>query len=129
MGKDQPRSYTCLIIDDETAAYKALSFYIARYPQLVVSGRAFNALEGLRLVQLLKPDVIFLNVTMPYMTGIEMLDHFSTENHYIILTSALQISTIRDERVNDYLEVPVSEGRLAEAIQRLERSILTSSEK
>lgn len=44
----------------------------------------FNTVEGLKLVKMLNPDVIFLNVTMPYMTGLEMLDHFSTKDHYII---------------------------------------------
>ncbi|GLU57378.1 hypothetical protein Dfri01_68390 [Dyadobacter frigoris] len=123
MGKDQQKSYTCMIIDDETPAHKLLSFYIAGYPQLTLCGRAFNAIEGLELVEQLKPDVIFLNVTMPYMTGLEMLDHFSTQDHYIILTSALETSTVRDKRVNDYLLVPVTTSRFSQAMQRLEMNI------
>lgn len=117
------KSYTCLIIDDETPAHSILSFHIANYPQLKLCGQAFNAVEGLKLVEQLKPDVIFLNVTMPYMTGLEMLDHFSTQDHYIILTSALVTNTVRDRRVHDYLPVPVTTSRFSEAIERLEMSI------
>ncbi|GLU57237.1 hypothetical protein Dfri01_66980 [Dyadobacter frigoris] len=112
-----------MIIDDESAARKALSFYMASYPQLVLCGQAFNAVEGLKLVEQLKPDIIFLNVTMPYMTGLEMLDHFSTQDHYIILTSALETSTVLDKRVNDFLLVPLSKSRFSKAIKRLEMNI------
>ena len=73
MAENQDKSYTCVIIDDESPAHRTLSFHIAAYPQLELCGRAFNAVEGLKLVKMLKPDVIFLNVTMPYMTGLEIL--------------------------------------------------------
>ncbi|TDE14738.1 LytR/AlgR family response regulator transcription factor [Dyadobacter psychrotolerans] len=123
MAANRQKSYTCVIIDDESPAHKALSFHIASYSQLTLVGRAFNAVEGLKLVERLKPGVIFLNVTMPYMTGLEMLDHFSTHDHYIILTSALETRTVRDKRVNDYLLVPVTTSRFLEAVQRLEMNI------
>ncbi|WP_285546966.1 LytR/AlgR family response regulator transcription factor [Dyadobacter frigoris] len=123
MAENRHKSYTCMIIDDESAARKALSFYMASYPQLVLCGQAFNAVEGLKLVEQLKPDIIFLNVTMPYMTGLEMLDHFSTQDHYIILTSALETSTVLDKRVNDFLLVPLSKSRFSKAIKRLEMNI------
>lgn len=123
MGKDQQKSYTCVIIDDETPAHKLLSFYIASYPQLTLCGRAFNAVDGLKLVEQLKPDVIFLNVTMPYMTGLEMLDHFSSQDYYIILTSALETSNVQDKRVNDFLSVPVSKSRFSSAVKRMQKSI------
>lgn len=123
MDRNEHESYTCLIIDDESPARKALSFHIASYPQLVLCGQAFNAIEGLKLVEQLRPNVIFLNITMPFMTGLEMLDHFSTQDHYIILTSALETSMVRDRRVNDYLLVPVTSSRFSQAIQRLEMRI------
>jgi two-component system LytT family response regulator len=123
MTKDQHKSYSCVIIDDETPAHKALSFHIACYPQLALCGQAFNAVEGLKMVEQLRPDVIFLNGTMPFMTGGQMLDHFNTRDHYVILTSALETSTVQDRRVNDYLQVPVSRCRFSQAIQRLEMSM------
>lgn len=123
MVRDQHKSYTCVIIDDESSARKVLSFHLDGYPSLKLSGQAFNAVEGLKLIDSLKPDVIFLNASMPFMTGQQMLDHFNTQNHYVILTSALETSTLSDKRVNDYLLVPVSKSRFADAMHRLELSI------
>lgn len=129
MAENQDKSYTCVIIDDESPARKALSFHIAAYPQLTLCGQAFNAADGLKLVEQLKPDITFLNLTIPYMTGLEMLDHFSTQDHYIILMSALETSYVPDKRVNDFLLVPVSRRRFSSAVKRMQRSMQTGSEK
>lgn len=123
MTEKQQRSYSYLIIDDETPAHKSIIFNMARYPQLKLCGRAFNAREGLILIESLKPDIIFLNVTMPVITGLEMLDYFNTQDYYIILTTALPPATVLDPRVDDYMRVPYGPTSFDSVVEKFKMSL------
>jgi two-component system LytT family response regulator len=65
---------TCLIIDDEQLARDLLKEYIENTPELTIVGEADKGKDAVELIDKLKPDLIFLDVQMPGMTGFDVLD-------------------------------------------------------
>ncbi|PKP22813.1 MAG: hypothetical protein CVU05_02215 [Bacteroidetes bacterium HGW-Bacteroidetes-21] len=63
-----------IIIDDEKKAVKALEVAIKDYcPQIEVIGTAFSAEEGIKEIQQKNPDLVFLDIEMPVMSGLELI--------------------------------------------------------
>ena len=63
-----------IIIEDEKPARDLLRAYLEEYEQMEIIGEYDNGFEGLKAVNEKKPDVIFLDVQMPKLTGVEMLE-------------------------------------------------------
>ena len=75
------KSITCLIIDDNEFIAKTLYDQLQEnHSNIDVTGIAKNGKEGLELIAELKPDLIFLDIEMPDMTGFEMLSKLSIIN-------------------------------------------------
>lgn len=72
---------TVLVIDDELFAREELIELLEETGQINVIGQASNAIEGLKKINQLKPDVVFLDIQMPQITGIELLGMLDPENH------------------------------------------------
>ena len=62
-----------LVIDDELFAREELIELLTETGEVEVIGQASNAIEGLKQINLLKPDVVYLDIQMPQVTGIELL--------------------------------------------------------
>ena len=67
--KDRKR--TCVIIDDEISSHKILTYYISTFQKLVV--RRYNGFDGIRAIEKHHPAIVFLDINIPEMTGLEML--------------------------------------------------------
>ena len=116
-----------VLVDDEQLARDELGYLLGRLGGIEVIGQAGNGVEALSTIDRLHPDVVFLDVQMPGLTGFEvarrMLD---TQNgSHIIFVTAYDQHAIEAFEVNavDYLLKPVEQARLELAVQRARRRI------
>lgn len=113
---------TILLIDDESLARDNLRALLSHYPDMNIIGEAANAIEGIRLINQLKPDVIFLDIQMPRISGLEMLGMLDPEQlPYIIFSTAYDEYAIQafETHAFDYLLKPIETERLHKTITRL----------
>jgi two-component system, LytTR family, response regulator len=108
-----------LIIDDEPLARSIICEYISKYPDFEVVGEANDGFEGLKKITELKPKLIFLDIQMPKINGLEMLELID-ELPSVIFTTAFDEFAIKafDNNAIDYLLKPFSEERFAKAISK-----------
>jgi two-component system, LytTR family, response regulator len=108
-----------LIIDDEEPARDIMKHYLKDIGEIEIIGEFVDGFSGLKAIQELRPDLVFLDVQMPKLTGLELLellDHppmiiFSTAyDHYAI--KAFEMNAI------DYLLKPYSKERLVQSVQK-----------
>jgi two-component system, LytTR family, response regulator LytT len=118
-----------VIVDDEQLARDELGYLLGRVGGIEVIGQAGNGLEALNTIERLQPEVVFLDVQMPGLTGFEvarrMLD--TDAPAHIIFVTAYDQHAIEAFEVNavDYLLKPVDQARLELALQRTRRRIAT----
>jgi two-component system LytT family response regulator len=111
----------CLIIDDEGSAHKILKFHIGKVPWLEFVHSCMNAVRALEVISSLKPDIIFLDVDMPHLSGIEMLTLAGTISSSVILTTAHEKFAIQgyEHDVIDFLLKPISFTRFLRAVNKV----------
>jgi two-component system LytT family response regulator len=113
-----------LIIEDEELARKLLRTYLSDYPELEILGECENGFEGVKSINELKPDLIFLDIQMPKITGFEMLELI---DHHpgIIFTTAYDQYALKAFEYNtaDYLLKPFSKDRLQGAIEKVKEKL------
>ncbi len=100
---------TCYLVDDEGAAHHIMSKYIERVPYLRLLGKSTDPFEGLDKVQQLRPDVLFLDVEMPYMTGVEFLRALAQPHPAVVMVTAspqFAAETYNFDSVTHYLLKP-----------------------
>lgn len=109
-----------IIIDDERLAREEFKSLLKDYHEIELIAEAKNANEGIQLINELKPDLIFLDISMPEMDGFEMLKHLN-EIPNVIFVTAFDEYAIKAFEVKalDYILKPVDPKRLEEAIQKL----------
>jgi DNA-binding LytR/AlgR family response regulator len=114
-----------LIADDEPHLAEHLRARLAAaWPDLEVLPLAANGLEALRAINDDEPDVAFLDIRMPGLTGIELARRVDTRTHIVFVTAFDQYAVEAfDREVVDYLLKPVTDERLAKAVERLQRKI------
>ena len=110
---------TCLIIDDEKLARDLLREYLESFPQIEVIDECSKGSEAVEKINKLRPDLIFLDVQMPGMTGFDVLDEIDHEP-YVIFTTAYDQYAIKafEKNAIDYLLKPLDEERFKLAIAR-----------
>lgn len=108
-----------IIIDDEAPARDIIKHYLKKYESVEVITECSDGFSGLKSVSFMKPDLVFLDIQMPRLTGIEMLE-VMTEKPQIIFTTAYDQFAIRAFELNavDYLLKPFPERRFAEALNK-----------
>ncbi len=109
-----------LIVDDERLARTELARLLAVHPEIEIAGEARNGEEALELIAKLVPDLLFLDIQMPGMTGFELLERLD-DVPQVIFTTAYDQYAIRAFEINalDYLLKPIAPNRLAAALARL----------
>lgn len=109
-----------LIIDDERLARLELRRLLAAHPEVEIAGEARSGTEALEIIADLAPDLIFLDIQMPGMTGFELLESLE-DVPQVIFTTAYDRYAIRAFEVNalDYLLKPIAPERLAAALARV----------
>jgi two-component system, LytTR family, response regulator len=112
---------TAIIIDDELRGRSALRQKLKDYcPQIEILGEAGNGEEGLRLLEHIDPDIVFLDIEMPRMNGFEMLHHVHKKNFHLIFTTAYDQYAIKAIRYAafDYLLKPIDIEELRAAVKK-----------
>jgi len=117
------REMTAVIIDDEDGNRAFLLGLLKTYcPHVKVIGEAQNIQEGLKLIQRLQPNLLFLDILMPKGSGFELLDRLEDENDKIqvIFTTAHDQYAVRAFRYSaqDYLLKPIHPIQLQECVER-----------
>jgi two-component system LytT family response regulator len=105
-----------LIIEDEAPAREILQNYLKEIPEIEIVGEAQDGFSGLKAIAELKPDLIFLDIQMPKLTGFEMLELIE-ERPEIIFTTAYDQFALKAFELNaaDYLMKPFHKERLVKA--------------
>ena len=108
-----------ILIDDEQPARDVVKHYLKDFPEIEILGEFTDGFSGLKAIQDLKPDLVFLDVQMPKLTGLELLDLLD-QPPLIIFSTAYDQYAIKAFEMNaiDYLLKPYSKERFTQAVQK-----------
>lgn len=109
----------CLIVDDEAHALDVLETYIDRIDDLHLAGRCTNAIEAFNQLKKEPVDLLFLDIQMPRLTGIEFLKNIDNPPK-VIFTTAYRDYALEGYELNvlDYLLKPISFERFLKAVNK-----------
>lgn len=109
----------CLIVDDEQYARKLLAGYVEKLPGLTLAGMARNAMEALQILQESAIDLLFLDIQMPDLTGIEMIKGLHVKP-VVIFTTAYKEYAIDGYQLDvvDYMLKPISFERFVQGVNK-----------
>ena len=111
-----------IIIDDELYAREELNELLVESQQVEVIAQCSNAIEGLKAINSLKPDVIFLDIHMPQITGLELLSMLDPVNMpKVVFVTAYDEYAVKafEDNAFDYLLKPVESARLHKTLHRI----------
>lgn len=118
---------TCLIIDDNTMARSTLCHLCSQVADLEVVGECSTGIEAYNFLQHGKADILFLDIEMPEMSGIEFTRNLSTEVIIIFTTSKRDYAVEAFElKIADYLVKPIAPARFLQAVNKA-REICSAS--
>lgn len=108
-----------VVIDDEGPAREIIKHYLKEVGSVEVVAECADGFSGLKTISLMKPDLVFLDIQMPRLTGIELVEVL-TEKPEIIFTTAYDQYAIRAFELNavDYLMKPFEKRRFLEAVKK-----------
>jgi two-component system, LytTR family, response regulator len=108
-----------LIIDDEPLATDLVKEYLADFPLFIIQKVCHDGFEGLKAIQEFKPDLIFLDIQMPKLTGFELLELLDNPPT-VIFTTAFDAFALKafDAHAVDYLLKPFSKARFAKSLEK-----------
>jgi len=115
-----PKRLRTLIVDDEELARKVLRELLSAHPEVEIVAECKNGLEAVKAVSEYKPDLLFLDVQMPKLTGFDVLELIGSEISVIFVTAYDEYAMKAFEvHAVDYLLKPVGKDRLASAVRRV----------
>ncbi len=111
---------TCYLIDDESHALDLLRDYIAQTPGLKLAGAGTRPLAALNEIQELRPDVTFMDVDMPELSGLDLAELVRNSTMVVFTTSYREFGPEAYERdALDYLLKPISYPRFLKCLEKL----------
>lgn len=116
--------YTCIIIEDEPLALEKTRDFVLKVPFLHLSETFDNALTGLTYLNNNKVDILFLDINMDELSGIELLES-SKITSQVILTTAYQEYALKgyELQITDYLLKPFTFNRFLQAVNKARENI------
>nr|WP_295928976.1 LytTR family transcriptional regulator DNA-binding domain-containing protein [uncultured Dyadobacter sp.] len=117
-----PGRLRCVIVDDEADARRLIEKYVLRVPFLDLVGFAETATDALFQIRELQPEIVFLDIEMPEMTGFELLKLLPAARPAIIMITADPSYALEgyEQQVTDYLLKPVPFERFLKAINKVD---------
>jgi len=116
-----------IIVDDEIEGINTLDYMLKEYcPNIDVIGKFESSVEALKAIKKEEPDLLFLDIKMPLINGLELLELLKSDNKYYntIFVTAFDEFILQALRLNalDYLKKPISEKELVEAVGRVKKN-------
>jgi DNA-binding LytR/AlgR family response regulator len=123
-------AYRAIIADDEEELRTYLKSSLAEvWPEVIICGEARNGKEALELVESMRPQIAFLDIRMPGLSGMEVARRIAGLCRIVFVTAFDQYAVEAFERdAVDYLLKPVSKERLIQTVQRLKAQLKSSIE-
>ena len=124
--------FKAILIDDEPYCTKGLEIELKKHcPTIEVIATSNSVKEGIKLIKKLQPDVVFLDIEMPWMSGFELIDLLNPVDFEVIFVTAYDQFAVQAFRICalDYLMKPISPDGLIEAVDKLKgRSKIPTSQ-
>ncbi|MEN8138805.1 MAG: response regulator transcription factor [Bacteroidota bacterium] len=113
-------TFTCIIVDDEPLAQSVIESYLNNVPNLEIKGKFDNAIEALNFLNSNEIDLMFLDINMPELSGMDLLKTM-TKRPEVILTTAYSEYAIESYElgVSDYLLKPIALPRFLKAVNKV----------
>jgi len=109
----------CVIIDDEPLAVELLKNYAEKHLQLEVVLATTIAFDAVKFLQEHSVDLIFIDIQMPELSGIQVMQMFNKDNYFIVTTAYADYALESyDYRVVDYLLKPITFDKFHKAVQK-----------
>ena len=120
-----------LIVDDEPLALDILESYLEKLPDLQLVGKCDNAIEANDMIQKGEVDLVFLDINMPQMTGIELIKSLSNNPPKVVFTTAYAEHAVDGFELNavDYLMKPIAFDRFLKAVNKVKEAMEPSATK
>jgi len=113
------KKYKCFIVDDEPLALNVIEQHLSRFSQMELCGKSTEPMEALAQIKLLQPDLLFLDIEMPELTGLELIESIQHKPEIIITTAYREFAVEGFElNVLDYLVKPISLKRFVKAMDK-----------
>ena len=114
----------CIVVDDEQHAIDILTHYIKQTPLLTLVGTSTNPIEALQIIATQKVDLVFLDIHMPELSGIEFIKALNGKAKVILTTAYSEFALEGYELdVVDYLLKPIRLPRFLGAVQKVAKSL------
>jgi DNA-binding LytR/AlgR family response regulator len=119
-----------IIADDEKELRTYLRSLLSEtWPELEICAEATNGKEALELVETRSPQIVFLDIKMPGLSGLEVAKKIAKSCHIVFITAFDQYAVEAFEReAIDYLVKPVTKDRLIQTVQRLKKQLANAAE-
>ncbi|MFV8351795.1 LytR/AlgR family response regulator transcription factor [Flavobacterium sp. XS2P14] len=113
-----------IIVDDESSGRKLIKEYLEYYPDYFIVGEANNGVDAVKIINEFKPDLVFLDIQMPGLTGFEVITYLE-EIPQIIFSTAYDKYALKAFEVHaiDYLLKPYTQERFKMAMSRTSNTI------
>ena len=110
---------TCIIVDDEPLAVKLMESYVAKTPDLELLGSFTDSVEAINAVKEQKPNLLFLDIQMPDLNGMELAHMIPTETR-VIFTTAFKEYAFESYEVSalDFLLKPIRYNKFMVAVEK-----------
>jgi len=117
-------NYKCIIIEDEPLALERTKNFVSKIPFLSLDAIFDNSLEGLSYLKNNKVDILFLDINMDELSGIELLESTKIQSQ-VIITTAYQEFALKGYELNitDYLLKPFTFSRLLQAVNKAQENL------
>lgn len=118
------KQYQCIIIEDEPLALERIQIYVQKIPFLNLAATFDNAIEGMSYLNSKEVDILFLDINMDELSGVELLESISI-NSQVIITTAYQEYALKGYELNvtDYLLKPFTFQRFLQAVNKAQENL------
>jgi DNA-binding LytR/AlgR family response regulator len=112
-------THTCYIVDDEPLAIKVIEQHLAKFAQFEVVGTSTDPVNALAEIKVLQPELLFLDIQMPELTGLEFIESIRNQPN-VVITTAYREFAVQAFEVNalDYLVKPIAFKRFVKTIDK-----------
>ena len=112
-------THTCYIVDDEPLAIKVIEQHLAKFAQFEVVGTSTDPVNALAEIKVLQPELLFLDIQMPELTGLEFMESIRNQPN-VVITTAYREFAVQAFEVNalDYLVKPIAFKRFVKTIDK-----------